>query len=54
MRDMLGAGLDTRLYLDLDAENHAKGWRGDRYPHNNGGFSLNAYALDVLSRRAVS
>ncbi|MBL8234330.1 MAG: PD40 domain-containing protein [Bryobacterales bacterium] len=40
----------TRLYLDLDADNHAKEGVVVDVRNNNGGF-INAYALDVFARR---
>ncbi len=49
MRDMSDNAL-TQLYLDLDAENRAKSGVVIDIRNNNGGF-VNAYALDVLSRR---
>ncbi len=49
MRDMSDTAL-TQLYLDLDAENRAKSGVVIDIRNNNGGF-VNAYALDVLSRR---
>jgi Tol biopolymer transport system component/C-terminal processing protease CtpA/Prc len=49
MRDMSDNAL-TQLYLDLDAENRAKSGVVIDVRNNNGGF-VNAYALDVLSRR---
>ena len=49
MRDMSEQAL-TQFYLDLDAENHAKDGVVIDIRNNNGGF-VNAYALDVLSRR---
>ena len=49
MYDM-GAGSLAQLYVDLDAENHAKDGVVIDVRHNNGGF-VNAYALDVFARR---
>ena len=49
MRDMSDTAL-TQLFLDLDAENRAKSGVVIDVRNNNGGF-VNAYALDVLSRR---
>ena len=49
IRDM-SAGALTQLYLDLDAENRARSGVVIDIRNNNGGF-VNAYALDVLSRR---
>ncbi len=49
MRDMSDQAL-TQLYVDLDAENRAKSGVVIDIRNNNGGF-VNAYALDVLSRR---
>jgi Tol biopolymer transport system component/C-terminal processing protease CtpA/Prc len=49
MRDMSDTAL-TQLYLDLDAENRSKSGVVIDIRNNNGGF-VNAYALDVLSRR---
>ncbi len=49
MRDMSDTAL-TQLYLDLDAENRSKSGVVVDVRNNNGGF-VNAYALDVLSRR---
>ena len=49
MRDMSDTAL-TQLYLDLDAENRAKSGVVIDIRNNNGGF-VNAYALDVLSRK---
>ena len=49
MPDMGDASL-TQLYMDLDPETHAKSGVVVDIRNNNGGF-VNAYALDVLSRR---
>jgi tricorn protease len=49
IRDMSDTAL-TQLYLDLDAENRARAGVVIDIRNNNGGF-VNAYALDVLSRR---
>jgi len=49
MFDMGQSSLD-QLYLDMDAENHAREGVVVDIRNNNGGF-VNAYALDVLSRR---
>jgi tricorn protease len=49
MNDMSDAALQ-RLYLDLDADNRARDGVVVDVRNNNGGF-VNAYALDVLSRR---
>lgn len=50
MLDM-GAGSLEQLYIDLDAENHGKQGVVIDIRNNNGGF-VNAYALDVFSRRS--
>ncbi len=49
MLDM-GAGSLQQLYVDLDAENHGREGVVIDIRNNNGGF-VNAYALDVFSRR---
>jgi tricorn protease len=49
IRDMSEQAL-TQLYIDLDAENRARSGVIIDIRNNNGGF-VNAYALDVLSRR---
>lgn len=49
IRDMSEQAL-TQLYIDLDAENRAREGVVIDIRNNNGGF-VNAYALDVLSRR---
>jgi tricorn protease len=49
MNDMSDGALQ-RLYLDLDADNRARDGVVVDVRNNNGGF-VNAYALDVLSRR---
>lgn len=49
MNDMSDAAL-RRLYLDLDADNRAKEGVVVDIRNNSGGF-VNAYALDVISRR---
>ncbi|HEX8294124.1 MAG TPA: S41 family peptidase, partial [Pyrinomonadaceae bacterium] len=48
MYDMTGASL-AQLYVDLDAENHAREGVVIDVRHNNGGF-VNVYAIDVLAR----
>lgn len=49
IRDMSEQAL-TQLYLDLDSENRARSGVVIDIRNNNGGF-VNAYALDVLSRK---
>ncbi|HET7436513.1 MAG TPA: S41 family peptidase [Thermoanaerobaculia bacterium] len=49
MFDMTGESLN-QLYLDLDAENRAREGVVIDIRNNNGGF-VNAYAIDVFSRR---
>lgn len=49
MFDMSSASL-TQLYVDLDAENHARDGVVIDIRNNNGGF-VNVYAIDVLARR---
>jgi C-terminal processing protease CtpA/Prc len=49
MFDMMQGSLD-QLYLDMDAENHSREGVVVDVRNNNGGF-VNAYALDVLSRK---
>ena len=49
IRDMSEQSL-TQFYLDLDADNRAKDGVVIDIRNNNGGF-VNAYALDVLTRR---
>ena len=46
----MSAGALAQLYIDLDAENHAREGVVIDVRNNNGGF-VNAYALDVFSRR---
>ncbi|HEY1114046.1 MAG TPA: LpqB family beta-propeller domain-containing protein [Chitinophagaceae bacterium] len=46
----MGQGSLDQLYLDMDAENHARDGVVVDVRNNNGGF-VNAYALDVLSRK---
>ena len=49
MPDMSAASL-AQLYIDLDAENHLRDGVVIDIRNNNGGF-VNAYALDVFTRR---
>jgi tricorn protease len=49
MFDMGSASL-SQLYVDLDAENHARDGVVIDIRNNNGGF-VNVYAIDVLARR---
>ena len=49
MLDMRPAPLE-QLYLDLDAENHARDGVVIDVRNNNGGF-VNVYAIDVFARR---
>jgi C-terminal processing protease CtpA/Prc len=49
MKDMSDAAL-TQFYMDLDSENRARDGVVINIRNNNGGF-VNAYALDVLTRR---
>jgi tricorn protease len=49
MFDMGSASL-SQLYIDLDAENHAREGVVIDVRNNNGGF-VNVYAIDVLARR---
>jgi Tol biopolymer transport system component/C-terminal processing protease CtpA/Prc len=46
----MGSGSLSQLYVDLDAENHGREGVIIDIRNNNGGF-VNAYALDVFSRR---
>lgn len=46
----MGQGSLDQLHLDLDAENHSRDGVVVDVRNNNGGF-VNAYALDVFSRR---
>ena len=46
----MGQGSLDQLYLDMDADNHAREGVVVDVRNNNGGF-VNAYALDVLSRK---
>ncbi len=50
MFDMSSASL-SQLYVDLDAENHAREGLVIDIRNNNGGF-VNVYAIDVLARRS--
>jgi tricorn protease len=50
MFDMGSASL-SQLYIDLDAENHAREGVVIDIRNNNGGF-VNVYAIDVLARRS--
>ncbi|HEX5706630.1 MAG TPA: S41 family peptidase [Pyrinomonadaceae bacterium] len=50
MFDMSSASL-AQLYVDLDAENHAREGVVIDVRNNNGGF-VNVYAIDVLARRS--
>jgi tricorn protease len=47
----MGQGSLDQLHVDLDAENHGKQGVVIDIRNNNGGF-VNAYALDVFSRRS--
>jgi C-terminal processing protease CtpA/Prc len=49
MADM-GSGSLSQLYIDLDAENHAREGVVIDIRNNSGGF-VNVYAIDVLARR---
>jgi tricorn protease len=46
----MGSGSLAQLYVDLDAENHARDGVVVDVRNNNGGF-VNVYAIDVLARR---
>src|SRR5436190_2910340 len=46
----MGSGSLSQLYVDLDAENHARDGVVIDIRNNNGGF-VNVYAIDVLARR---
>ena len=46
----MGAGSLAQLYVDLDAENHARDGVVIDVRNNNGGF-VNPYAIDVFARR---
>src|SRR5690606_39681880 len=46
----MGAAQLQQLYLDLDAENHAREGVVIDVRNNNGGF-VNVYAIDVLARQ---
>ena len=46
----MGSAQLEQLYMDLDAENHARDGVVIDIRNNNGGF-VNVYAIDVLSRQ---
>ena len=48
----MGAPSLEQLFIDLDAENHAKDGVIIDVRNNNGGF-VNVYAIDVLARRSL-